>query len=185
MADTGATGATGPNERQRIGNAISSISNALSKEGQQPDRPKFQPAMTDATPAPPMRLGQAPSMKKGGVVPKEGLYHLHEGETVIPAEQGSRVPKRVLAKNPKYPGQMCSSPHCKGTNPAKNLREETRKDKDCPPNQCLAGAAGTIAQISGVPSRPSSPNKHNDNVIVRGKVLKYHEKPDIEEDCGY
>jgi hypothetical protein len=124
-------------------------------------------------------------MKKGGVVPKEGLYHLHEGETVIPAEQGSRVPKRVLAKNPKYPGQMCSSPHCKGTNPAKNLREETRKDKDCPPNQCLAGAAGTIAQISGVPSRPSSPNKHNDNVIVRGKVLKYHEKPDIEEDCGY
>ena len=112
------------------------------------------------TPRFPGQMMSAPSMKKGGKVPKEGLYHLHEGETVVPAES-------------------------KGNSTTKNQREETRKEKDCPDNQCLAGSVGTIAQISGVNFRPASPNKHNANVIVRGKVLKHHEKPDIEEDCGY
>jgi hypothetical protein len=129
------------------------------------------------------RPGILDSMKNGGKIKKTGQYLLHEGETVVP-EQGSRVPKRVPAKNPKYPGQMCSGKPCKPSkDQSKNLREETRKEKKCPDNQCLAGSVGTIAQISGVNFRPASPNKNNSNVIVRGKVLKHHEKPDIEEDC--
>jgi hypothetical protein len=81
---------------------------------------------------------------------------------------------------------MCSGKPCKsGASQSKNLREETRKEKKLPDNQCCAGTVGTIAQLSGVNFRPVSPNKHNANVIVRGKVLKNHERPDVQEDCGY
>jgi hypothetical protein len=54
----------------------------------------MSPAMMQAMQAMMGRGVQVPTMKKGGVVPKTGMYRMHKGERVIPARTATPAKKR-------------------------------------------------------------------------------------------
>jgi hypothetical protein len=66
---------------------------ARAKRKTAPPQKPVQQQQMEAQGMPPDMAGAyagAPSMKRGGRVPKTGTYTLHKGEKVVPAKKGKR-----------------------------------------------------------------------------------------------